>query len=134
MGELLTDHPQQNGIDTDNTLLYKIAARLFGLGGVGVSMGPATPVGTPTDRSGTIASGGVAQQVAAANAARRWFLFQNNSDTDCWINFGVTAVANQPSIKIVAGQSYENPPQFCPVGLISVIGATTGKTFTCKEA
>ncbi len=96
---------------------------------------PSNPgAGALTDRSGAITSGGTAQQVAAANASRRYFLFQNNSDTDCWINFGVTAVASQPSIKIVAGGSYENPPHFCPTGLISVIGGTTGKTFTAEEA
>lgn len=95
---------------------------------------PSRPVGTPTDGSGTITLGGTAQQVFAANVNRRYFVFQNNSDIDYWINWGVAAVASQPSIQIVAGGSYENPPHFCPTGTISVIGATTGKPFTAKEA
>lgn len=93
----------------------------------------ATPANTITDASGSITAGGTAQQVMAANAARRWFFFQNNSDTDCWLNFGVVAVAYQPSIKVSAGASYENPPHFCPRGIVSVFGATTAKTFTAKE-
>jgi hypothetical protein len=94
----------------------------------------APTAGALTDRSGTIAAGGTAQQVAAANATRKYLFFQNNSDTDMWINFGVVAVANQPSILVKAGANYENPAHFCQNALISVMCATTGKTFTAKEA
>ena len=104
------------------------------LGAGTAAIGSTTTSGAVTDRSGTITSGGTAQTLAAALATRRYFLFQNNSDIDMWINFGATAVASQPSIKILAGGSYENPAHFCPNALISVIGATTGKTFTAKEA
>lgn len=90
-------------------------------------------VGTLTDRSGTITAGGTAQTVAAALATRKYFFFQNLSDTAMYINFGVVAVGDQPSILIAAGASYENPPHFCPVGLISLMCATTGKKFVCKE-
>lgn len=93
----------------------------------------ATAASTITDHSGTVTSGGTAQELMGATAGRRWFFIQNISDTDCWINFGTTAVADQPSMKIVAGGAYENPPHFCPVGTISIIGATTGKKFVCKE-
>lgn len=89
---------------------------------------------SPADRSGTLTAGGTAQDIVAANKNRQWLLFQNVSNEDMWLNFGAVAVAGQPSIKIVAGGSYENPPHFCPTGRISVIGATTGKAFTCKEA
>ncbi len=94
----------------------------------------ATTPGALTDRSGTITTGGTAQQLAAAMAARRYFLLQNNSDTGAWFNFGVVAVASQPSIFLAAGASYENPAHFCPSGFVSIIGATTGKIFTAKEA
>jgi hypothetical protein len=87
--------------------------------------------GVFVDRSGTIATGGVAQQIAAANAARRYLIFQNVSDETMWINSGVAAVANQPSLKILAGGNYE--PLVPPTGTVSVISATTGKAFTCKE-
>jgi hypothetical protein len=86
-----------------------------------------------TDRSGTITAGSTSQQVAAANTARRYFVFQNHSDTDMWINFGVTAVATQPSVKIFAGGgAYE--PLVAPTEAVHVICATSGKAFTCKEA
>jgi hypothetical protein len=89
--------------------------------------------GALTDRSGTVATGGVAQQVCAANANRRYFFFQNNSAGDLWINFGATAVANQPSIKLATGQSFE-PAGWVSTQLVSVYGATTSQAFTCKES
>lgn len=88
------------------------------------------------DASGTITSGGTAQTAAAARQDRRYLLLQNCSDTDMWVNFGTTAVATQPSIKVVAGASIEFSAAqgVCPRGLVSVIGAVTGKIFTLKEA
>lgn len=96
-----------------------------------VSLSPATGL-TFTDRSGSITAGGTSQQVAAANTARRYLLFQNHSDTDMWIDFGIAAVANQPSVKVVAGGYFE--PLVPPTEAVHVICATTGKGFTCKEA
>ncbi len=98
---------------------------------------PVTTVGAAgaayVDRSGTITAGGASQQVAAANPSRRYLVFQNHSDTDMWLNFGAAANAGQPSVKISAnGGAYE--PLVAPLGTINVIGATTGKAFTCKEA
>lgn len=90
-----------------------------------------------TDHSGTITLGGTAQTAAGANGGRQYLLLQNNSDTTMWVNIGVTAVATQPSIQVVAGASLEfaGPSTgVVPTGLISVIGATTGKTFTLKTA
>jgi hypothetical protein len=87
---------------------------------------------TFTDRSGTITLGATAQDVAVANTNRQYLMFQNHSDTDMWINEVITAVAAQPSIKIAAGTTYE--PRVAPKGKISVLCATTGKAFTCKEA
>lgn len=103
------------------------------------SVGPIPVASSPlsgslVDDSGAIASGGAAQQVAPANATRRYFFFQNNSDTVMWINFGVAAVANEPSIKIAPGATYENPAHFCQNDFVSVMCATTAKTYTCKEA
>ncbi len=89
--------------------------------------------GTLTDRSGTVTLGATAQQLAAANAARKYFFFQNNSVGDLWINFGVTAVASQPSIKIIAGNGFSMENSFVSNQLVSVIGATTGQAFTAKE-
>lgn len=88
------------------------------------------------DASGTITSGGNAQTaLAASDAARRQYIYiQNVSDTDMWFNTnGTTAVASQPSFLVKAnGSSWESPPNFCPQGAVSVIGATTGKGFIIK--
>lgn len=90
--------------------------------------------GTLTDRSGTIASGGTAQTLAAANANRTYLLIQNNGTADLWINFTTTAVQNQPSLKLPVGATYVSDPQFISTEAVSIIGPTTAQTFTAKEA
>jgi len=92
-------------------------------------VGPIT--GQLVDRSGTITAGGTSQKIAEKWPERSYFVFQNHSDTDMWIQFGGAAVADQPSIKVGAGIAYT--PSFVDVRDIWVICATTGKKFTCKE-
>lgn len=92
------------------------------------------PAATLTDRSGTITSGGDAQQLAAANASRHGFMMQNTSIGELWINeLGGTASAASPSIRISAGQLYESPLGATSVLAISIFGATTAQTFTARE-
>ncbi|MCC6315347.1 MAG: hypothetical protein IT337_15190 [Thermomicrobiales bacterium] len=88
---------------------------------------------TLTSRSGTITSGGTAQDLAAANASRRGFAIQNLSTGDLYFNTEATAVAGQPSFKIAAGQLYETPIHAVPTGAVSIIGATTGQAFAARE-
>lgn len=88
---------------------------------------------TPTNpATNAITAGGTAQELFAANAERRSFIFQNISDTAMWLNFGATAAADAPSIYIAAGAYFE--PFIAPTTSISVFCATTGKKFTAKEA
>lgn len=96
---------------------------------------PGSPVGL-TDRSGTITSGGTAQTLAAQNFGRIYLLIQNVSAGDLWVNFGTTAVANQPSIKLVSGASLEYGASSgaVPMQSVSIIGATTAQAFTAKES
>ena len=90
--------------------------------------------GGDTDRSGTIAAGGTAQQAMAANSVRKHFFFQNLSDTDMWVRWTGTASAGAGSVLVKAGGgSYENPPNFCPTGAISIFCVTTGKAYTTTE-
>ena len=93
-------------------------------------------LGSLFDRSGTITSGGTAQTAAPAMSGRRYLLVQNVSDTTMWVDFGTAAVANQPSIQLVAGASLElgGHTGVCPDEYISVIGATTAKAYVIKEA
>ncbi len=90
---------------------------------------------TPTDRSGSITAGGTAQQLMAANPSRRAWSIQNTSSGDLWVNeIGGTALLASPSIQVPAGALYESPASYASPSAISIIGATTGQTFTAREA
>ena len=89
--------------------------------------------GTLTNHSGTITTGGTAQQVVAANANRNYLLLQNQSTGDLWFDLGVDAVQSQPSLKLVAGDSVVWEDNYIPTSSVSIIGATTGQAFAAKE-
>jgi hypothetical protein len=90
--------------------------------------------GTLTDKSGTITLGGTAQQLMAANTARKGWLVQNNSAGTLWINeIGGTAVQAQPSLSITAGSLYTSPTPGASNAAISIVGATTSQAFTARE-
>lgn len=101
-----------------------------------------TVPGAVTDRSGSIAAGATAQTLATSNAARRYLVIQNLATETLWVNFGVTAVADQPSIALRAcavagdgsGGSITYDAGFAPPSLVSIIGATTGSKYAAKEA
>lgn len=132
--------------DTLNLLAAKIARILKdgagggGGGGLTDAQLRATPVpvasaqggGALTDRSGTVTAGGTSQQIAAANASRKCFFYQNTSDETQYLNFGAAASAAN-SIEIASKGYWENPPNFCPTGTVNMLGATTAKSFTAKE-
>ncbi len=110
------------------------ALRVTDVTAAGVSAAPASPANW-TDRSGTIAAGGAAQQAAAANPARVYLCIENLSTTeDLWFDLTATAVISQPSIRLAPGAAWENPSHFRPTGAVSVIAATTAHAFAAKEA
>lgn len=94
-----------------------------------------------TDRSGTIAAGGTAQQLAAANSARRYLLIQNLSTGVLWVSTTTTAVVGQPSIALKActaandgtGGALVYEGSFIPTGAVSIIGATTSQAYSARE-
>jgi len=87
-----------------------------------------------TDKSGTIASGGVAQTLAAARTDRQGFWLQNQSNADLWVNeIGSTAAATQPAIRIPAGAYWIMEDTGVTVAAISIFGATTGQAFAARE-
>lgn len=97
---------------------------------------PSTIVGnqvTATDKSGTITAGGSAQTLMAANANRRGFSIQNNSNGDLWFSGLAAAVQSQPSMRIASGALFETPAHAVGTTAISIIGATTGQAFTARE-
>ncbi len=89
----------------------------------------ALPAGT--DRSGSITAGGTAQQLAAANAARLFLTITNTSAGDLWMNEtgGTAAAGAAGSYKIVAGDAVEVTTS----SAVSIVGATTGQTWTATE-
>ena len=96
---------------------------------------PVTPTkGTLTDRSGILAAANVAQTIANANANRKYFIFENQSSGNLWINFTATAVEDEPSIMIVPTGSMVMEAGFISTEAISVIGATMGQAWSAKEA
>jgi hypothetical protein len=92
----------------------------------------ALTTGAPVNRSGTITTGGTAQNVFAA-AARRSYFFQNISAGDLWASWVGTAVADAAgSFKIVAGAAIQSE-SIAENTALSVVGATTGQKFTAWE-
>ncbi|MDR6389255.1 hypothetical protein [Paraburkholderia phenoliruptrix] len=90
---------------------------------------------TLTDRSGTIATGGTAQQLAAANASRKGWRLQNTSNGDLWFNDtgGTASAAGAGSFKLASGGYYETPVGGSSQTAISIFGATTAQTFSASE-
>ena len=89
--------------------------------------------GTFTDGSSTIATGGTAQTVFASNASRRYLLIQNTSSSNLWLNFTTTAVQAGPSILLLPYAIMTFEGNFVSTELVSIIGASTGQTFTAKQ-
>lgn len=87
-----------------------------------------------TNRSGTIAAANVAQTLAVANPVRNGLFVQNLSATDAlWISELGAATADQPSIKIPAGESFTFRDGYVPTSAISIIGGSLGHAFTARE-
>ncbi len=89
----------------------------------------ALPAGT--NRSGSITTGGIAQQLAALNTARTGLFIQNISGADLWVNeIGSNASINTAgSWKLAPGESFSVSTNRA----ISIIGATTNQNFTATE-
>jgi hypothetical protein len=90
---------------------------------------------TPNNISGSITTGGTAQQLAAAFPQRKGCVIQNQSTTDLWINDLGTAAAAPPSIKVPAGSQYVcgGYAGGAPAGALSIFGATTAQAFAGRE-
>lgn len=103
---------------------------------------PSLPAGT--NRSGSIATGGTAQELAPENTLRKSLTGQNIANAsqlspgqdistlDLWINEvgGMAAAGAEGSYCVQAGQAF----QISTNRAISVFGATTGQKFTATES
>ncbi len=87
------------------------------------------PLPAGTDRSGSIATGGTAQDVASANTSRRGLDFQNTSDTEMRVTENGTAATAATGYLVAAGGRFNARTNRA----ISVFCAITGKTFASTE-
>lgn len=129
-----------DGANGLNKLVVKSASTpaVAGDPAAAVTLSPNTvgPLGTLTNRSGTITAGGTAQTLAAINAARRYLLVENPcaQTESLWINFTTAAVTSQPSVEIApCGSFLMSASNFVSTELISVIATTTSHPFIAKE-
>jgi hypothetical protein len=125
----------------NNTLLAIKAALDAGVnifnGGTAVSSSNPLPVqsanAAPTDRSGSITTGGAAQVAMAALATRKAYFFQNVSSEIMWGSFTGTAVPNAAGSFPISPNGIIRSTQVCETTALSIYGATTGKVFTAWE-
>lgn len=98
---------------------------------VGSDGSDGSPLPSGTNRSSSITLGGTAQNLAAANTARRGLVGQNISSGDLWINEigGTAAVDADGSYKVSPGSTFEVSTNRA----VSIVGATTGQKFTATE-
>lgn len=101
-------------------------------GGAGPGTDGGVTRGSLTNRSGTIAAGGTSQILMAANTNRGYLIIVNTSDAPLYIKFGGTATTNDLPIAAGSG-SFVMEGSFIATDAISIIGATTGKTFVAWE-
>ena len=94
---------------------------------------PETP--TFSDASAlTITLGGTSQTLFPADEGRVYFVVQNHSSASLWVEFeGEAAVQASPSIVIGVGVGMVFEGFACPSSEITIIGPTTGQSFTAKQ-
>ena len=107
------------------------------LDGADVSSSNPLPVqnanAAPTDRSGSITSGGVAQVAMAALSTRKAYFFQNISTETMWGSFVGTAAADTAGSFEIAPKAVISSGSVCETNALSVVSATTGSKFTAWE-
>jgi hypothetical protein len=87
--------------------------------------------GAATDRSGTIATGGVSQPIMATNPNRVGCELQVISG-ELWVSFNVAASNATGSWKLPAG-TYFNCAPVVPTGALNGFSTVAGATFTAVE-
>lgn len=92
------------------------------------------------DKSGSIRAAAASQLATGALKGRRVFFFQNLSANTMWLQFGVAAVQDAPSIALVGdatpgkGATFTvAKPEFVDERAVYVIGVAVGDKFVAKE-
>ena len=107
------------------------------VGGSAVSSSNPLPVqnpnAAPTDRSGSITTGGAAQVAMAALSTRKGYFFQNISSEIMWGNWVGTAAPNTAGSFPIQPNGIIRSTQVCETTALSIYGETTGKVYTAWE-
>lgn len=90
--------------------------------------------GDLVDRSSAVTNANASQLAVAANPGRKYLLLQNPSDTDMWVDFGVAAVADSPSIQLAANGGSLVMDVWVSRLSVNILCSAAGKKFTAKEA
>jgi len=101
---------------------------------VAITSGNSFVRGSGANRGHRITTSGVSQQVAAANANRRYLKVQNIDDTNMWVNYGSVASSGSGSFIIYPAGSDVYEAGFIETGSVNVFGLVAGKQYTIKEA
>ena len=98
----------------------------------GINYVDASTFGPLTDGSGSIVDANVSQVVFAAKPQRNYLSFINTSNTTMYVNIdGAASTTN--SFPVVSNGQLSFEDGFIPDGQVTVICASSGKTFVAKE-
>ena len=103
------------------------------------ALGSATPLpvqsanASPTNRSGSITTGGAAQTVMAALSTRKGYFFQNVSSEVMWGSWIGTAAPSTAGSFLISPNGIIRNTTPCETTALSIYGATTGKVDTAWE-
>lgn len=87
----------------------------------------------PTNRSGSITTGGAAQVAMAALSTRKGYFFQNISSEIMWGSFTGTAAPDTVGSFEILPRGSIRSTSVCETTALSIYGATTGKKYTMWE-
>lgn len=113
------------------TVIDSTLAAVISNGGVNVNTRPVT-VTNPTDRSGTITTGGTPQSLMAANATRKRWILSNPASATEVLSFAYASSTNH-YIDLNPGATWDETDFSVSGDQIFVKGATTGHAFTAYE-
>ena len=88
---------------------------------------------TPTNRSGSITTGGAAQTVMAALSTRKGYFFQNVSSEVMWGSWIGTAAPSTAGSFLISPNGIIRNTTPCETTALSIYGATTGQKYTAWE-
>jgi hypothetical protein len=92
--------------------------------------------GTLTDRSGTVATGGTSQALAASNASRKYLFIENppSATENLFINFTSNASTSAAgSLSLTPGGVFIMESEFVSTEAVTVTAATTSHAYIAKE-